>query len=262
LSPQVWNRIRETFFWLREKELQFDWLPPLPSQADLIQQLSPLGTQLFKNFFAFFSNSLTGVLQILFILVLGIMILVNPQSYRQNFIKLFPSFYRRRADEILTLTEDSLVNWLMGISINCLFIGTLSGIGLWILQVKLVLVHAILAGVLNFIPNIGPAASVIFPIMMALLDSPWKIVAIIILYVIIQNVESYWLTPIVMSKQVSLLPAITLVAQIFFAQLFGFFGLLLALPLTVIAKVWLEELLLKDILDKWQSSPNKSVSNE
>ena len=135
--------------------------------------------------------------------------------------------------------------------INCIFIGTLSGIGLLFLQVKLVLVHALLAGLLNFIPNIGPATSVIFPIMIAVLDAPWKILPIIIWYFIIQNIESYWLTPKVMAEKVSLLPAVTLFAQIFFASSFGLLGLLLALPLTVVAKTWIDEMLFEDILDRW-----------
>ncbi|MDJ0528462.1 MAG: AI-2E family transporter, partial [Microcystis sp. M53600_WE12] len=66
------------------------------------------------------------------------------------------------------------------------------------------------------------------------------------------------LTPTVMAKQVSLLPAITLIAQIFFAQMFGILGLLLALPLTVVVKTWLDELLFKDILDQWDHGHNKS----
>jgi predicted PurR-regulated permease PerM len=55
-----------------------------------------------------------------------------------------------------------------------------------------------------------------------------------------------------MAKQVSLLPAITLTVQIFFASFFGFLGLLIALPLAVVAKVWLETVLIHDILDRWQ----------
>ena len=133
-----------------------------------------------------------------------------------------------------------------------MFIAALSGLGLWLLQIKLVLVHALMAGILNFIPNIGPAASVIFPLMIAVLDAPWKIIAVLVLYFIIQNIESYWLTPIVMAKQVSLLPAVTLIAQLLFASLFGLLGLLLALPLTVVAKTWIEEALFKDLLDTWQ----------
>ncbi|MGK7957611.1 MAG: AI-2E family transporter [Crocosphaera sp.] len=253
LLPNVWERLRTNLIILSESESRFDWLPPPPSLNDLLTRLQPLLTDVFANFFTVFSNSLVVILKGFFVFFLTITMLINPQKYRHLFLKLFPSFYRKRGDEILTLSEVALGNWLAGVTINCLFIGTLSGLGLWLLQVKLVLVHALLAGLLNFIPNVGPAASVIFPLMVALLDAPWKIWAILIWYFIIQNIESYWLTPTVMAKQVSLLPAVTLMAQIFFAQTFGILGLLLALPLAVVAKTWIEEVLFKDILDSWDS---------
>jgi predicted PurR-regulated permease PerM len=257
LLPQAWDLVRNNSIRWRQ-QFQFDWLPSLPNLSDLVQQLQPLGTFVFSNFFTFFSNSIAAILQLLFVLVLAIMMLANPQPYRQAFLKLFPHFYRRRAEEILTLSEAGLGNWLLGIAISSTMVGLFSGFGLFVLQINLVLVHAILAGLLNFIPNIGPTASVIFPILIAVIDAPWKIVAILILYFIIQNVESYLLTPTVMAKQVSLLPAITLIAQIFFAQIFGILGLLLALPLTVVVKTWLDELLFKDILDQWDHGHNKS----
>jgi predicted PurR-regulated permease PerM len=253
LLPNVWERLRSSLILLSEKQSRFDWLPLPPSLTELLTQLQPLFTEIFTNFFTVFSNSFTIILQFIFVAALTILMVINPQKYRSLFLKLFPSFYRKRGDEILTLSETALGNWLTGITINCLFIGILSGLGLWLLQVKLVLVHALLAGLLNFIPNVGPASSVIFPLMVALLDEHWKIWAILIWYFIIQNIESYWLTPTVMAKQVSLLPAVTLVAQIFFARSFGILGLLLALPLAVVTKTWIEEILFKDILDPWDS---------
>ncbi len=249
LLPKVWQKIDSTVEIIKA-ELP-DFLPDLPTRKDLIAQLPSL-QQLLNNFITFFSDSLTIILQLLLVFVLTLMMLSNPQSYRKAFISLFPAFYRRRVDYILSESEVALGNWLSGILVNCLFIGVASGIGLAFLQIPLVLVHAILAGVLNFIPNIGPAASVVFPLMIAVLEAPWKIVAVVILYFIVQNLETYWLSPIVMAKQVSLLPAITLTAQIFFAQTFGVLGLLLALPLTVVGKIWLEEVVFKDILDQWQ----------
>jgi predicted PurR-regulated permease PerM len=250
LLPKIWETFRSQIITIQAKN--YEWLPAPPSLSDLITQLQPLTSRLVTNFFSFFSGFLIVTLKLTFLLVLMLLMLIDPQTYRQVFLQLFPSFYRRRADEILSLSEIAIVNWLGGTLINCMFIGLLSAIGLWFLQVKLVLVHGLLAGLLNFIPNIGPTASVIFPIMIALLDAPWKILAILIWYLIVQNIESYLLTPTVMAKQVSLLPAVTLLAQIFFASVFGVLGLLLALPLTVVAKTWVEELLFKDILDQWQ----------
>jgi predicted PurR-regulated permease PerM len=94
---------------------------------------------------------------------------------------------------------------------------------------------------------------VIPPIALALLDAPWKAVAVLILYIVIQQLESNVLTPLVMEKQVSLPPAVTLASQVIFASFFGFLGLFLALPLVVILQVWIKELLVKDILNDWQN---------
>jgi len=249
--PSVGDRLRQ-FVQTLQARSDLPFLGQFFSMEALPESLTGLGANGLTSLLQFFSDSLNAFAQILFIVAIAVMMLLSPQAYRQGALKLFPSFYRRRADQILTQAESALGNWLTGVIINSLFIATLSGLGLWALQIKLVLVHAIMAGILNFIPNIGPAASVIFPLMIAVLDDPWKIIAVLILYFIIQNVESYWLTPIVMAKQVSLLPAVTLMAQLLFASLFGLLGLLLALPLTVVAKTWIEEALFKDLLDNWQ----------
>ncbi len=239
------------------------WFPELrlevPNLSTLPQQLQPIIQNLIQNFFAFFSNSLTVLLQILLVMVLALMLLTNPRAYRNAAIRLFPSFYRQRADEILVECEIALGNWLGGIFINSIFVIVMSGIGLWVLQIDLLLVHALLAGLLNFIPNIGPALSVVFPLSVALLGPIWKAIPVVVLYIVIQNLESYWVSPLVMAKQVSLLPAVTLGAQVFFASFFGFLGLVLALPLTVVVKVWIEEALIKDILDHWTTRAPKDT---
>ncbi|ERT05805.1 hypothetical protein M595_4211 [Lyngbya aestuarii BL J] len=241
------------------------WFPQqlefrVPTIPEIAQQVGPLAQNVLGNFFAFFSNSLTTLLQLLLVIVLTLMFLSNPVAYRTVFVRLFPSFYRRRADEILSGCETVLLQWMAGIVINSIFIASLSAIGLLILGIPFVFAHALLAGVFNFIPNLGPAASVVFPVSVALLDTPWKALTVIILYIFIQNLESYWFSPMIMQKQVSLLPAATLTAQIFFARFFGFLGLVLALPLAVVSKVWIEEAIMKDILDQWQSQRTTATS--
>jgi predicted PurR-regulated permease PerM len=94
------------------------------------------------------------------------------------------------------------------------------------------------------------------------LDAPWKALAVLGLYVVIQNIESYWLTPTVMAQQVALLPAITLTSQLFFTNAFGVLGLVMALPLAVVTKIWIEETLFKDILDRWQQPPSQPNSEQ
>jgi predicted PurR-regulated permease PerM len=248
LLPAAFSQLRTVIVRL---ERVSEWIPEPPTWKDLIQQLQAFG----PLFLSVFSGSVATFAQFLLVIVLTLMMLAAPQNYRSSFLKLFPSFYRRRAEGILDRCEVALGSWLQGMTVNCVFIGLGSGLGLLILGVDLVLVHALIAGLLNFIPNIGPFTSAVFPIMVALLDAPWKVVAVLVWYVILQNLESYWLSPTVMAKQVALLPAITLTAQIFFARSFGLLGLILALPLTVVAKTWLEDVLFVDILDQWRDCP-------
>lgn len=209
-----------------------------------------------SNFFSFFNSSLRIFIQTLFVAVLALMMLTNPNAYLNTILLLFPSFYRQRAKEIFGKCEVALGNWLGGIVISSIFIFGFSFIGLLILGIDLSFAHALLAGILNFIPNLGPTLSMVFPVVVALLsDEPWKAIAVVGLYIVLQQIESYAVTPTVMAHQVSLLPAFTLIAQIFFASIFGFLGLLLALPLTVVAKTWIQELLIKDVLNHWHLAP-------
>ncbi len=232
-----------------------DWFPDrdlrlLPAFPDLLRQATAIGSTVFGNFLTFFSSSVAIVLQVVLLLVLTLMMLANPSAYRQLLLRLFPSSYRRRADEILTKCEKTLMFWLGGVALSSLFVATLSFTGLVLLKVPYAFAHAVLAGLFNFIPNLGPALSAVFPVFVALLQSPGTALATVVLYVLIQNVESYWFSPMVMQKQVSLLPAATLISQIFFATFLGPLGLVLALPLAVVCKTWIEEAWIVDVLDK------------
>lgn len=234
------------------------WFPEggieLPKLSELTQQFGPLAGRLFSNFFVFFSNSLGILLQLLLLTILTFMLLAEPLAYRQLLIRLFPSFYRKRADYILSECETLLLSWMGGAFKSSVFVFVLSAIGLLVLGVPFVFANALIAGVFNLIPNIGPGLSAIFPLFVAVLESPGKAIAVLILYFIIQNLESYWFAPMTMKQQVSLLPAATLIAQIFFATFLGFWGLILALPLAVVVKTWVEEAFIKDVLDRWQGT--------
>jgi predicted PurR-regulated permease PerM len=244
-----------------ESRLPGQTLRYIPTVNDLMRQIQPFATWAFNNFFSLFSNFLTILLNLLLVVILTIMLLVNPLPYRQGFLQLFPSFYRRRADEILSRCEVALVGWVRGILIDMVVIGIISGLGLWILQVPLVLANAAIAGLLEAIPNVGPTLSLIPPMAVALLDAPWKAGAVLVLYILLQQMEQYLLVPFVMQQQVSLLPAVTLLSQVIFAIFFGFLGLFLAIPLVIVGQIWLQEVLIKDVLDPWQAAPTPAVTS-
>ncbi|NET08985.1 MAG: AI-2E family transporter [Merismopedia sp. SIO2A8] len=247
-----------------------DWFPPiqevldelqLPPLGDVVQEVGGITQRVFSNFLTFFSSTAAIALQLLLVFVLILMMVGDPQAYRNLLLRLFPSFYRRRADDILSKCEQVLLAWMGGVLLSSIFVAITCAIGLSFLGIDLVFAHALLAGLFNIIPNIGPTLSVIFPVFVALIDSPGRAIGVVILYLVVQNVESYWFSPMVMRQQVSLLPAATLIAQLFFATFLGPVGLILALPLTVVSKVWIEEAFIHDILDQWTLNPRLSSSS-
>jgi len=262
LLPQGIERLNT---WIQDLKTQVpgQFLAYLPDINTLIAQLQPLANELLGRSFTFVSSSLVVVLHILLVTILTLMLLFDPVAYRKAFISLFPSFYRRRADGILDRCEVALGGWTLGILFNMITIGIFSCIGLWALGVKLAFAQGVLAGLMMFIPNIGPTISIIPPMAIALLDAsygPIKSLGVLALYVGSHVLESHLLTPLVMAKQVSLLPAGVLLSQLFFATVFGFLGLFMAIPLAVVSQVWLQEVLIKDVLDKLR--PQSSVEFE
>ncbi len=196
----------------------------------------------------------TVLVQLLFVLAVALMVTVQPVAYREVAVLLVPSSYRRRFRQVLVLCGHALSDWMVGVVISSLCVGGLAALGLWLLGVKLVAANAVLAGLLNVIPNIGPTLSTVFPMSVALLDAPWKALAVLILYIAVQNLESYLITPSVMQHQLNLLPGLTLAAQLLFTVLFGPLGLLLALPLAVCLQVLVREVLIHDVLDSWNQA--------
>jgi predicted PurR-regulated permease PerM len=200
----------------------------------------------FKNLLNIAGNLGSGILKLIFVLVVSLMISIEPNQYKENILLLIPKNYRNKFRNILDKCNNALANWTFSMVISSLSVGLLSLIVLSILDVKYIVSNALIAMVLNIIPNIGPVISGIFPISIALLDNFWKPLAVLAAYVIIQNIESYIIMPSIMKKKANLLPGLTLISQFGFTFIFGPLGLILSLPLAVVIKV-LINVLVRDI---------------
>ena len=200
----------------------------------------------FKNLINIAGNLGSGLLRLIFVLAVSLMISIEPKQYKENVLLLIPKNYRNKFRNILEKCNIALANWTFSMVISSISVGLLSLIVLSILDVKYVVSNALIAMVLNIIPNIGPVISGIFPISIALLDNFWKPLAVLGAYVIIQNIESYIIIPSIMKKKANLLPGLTLISQFGFTFIFGPLGIILSLPLAVVTQVLIKESI-KDI---------------
>jgi len=194
-----------------------------------------------KNLINIAGNLGSGILKLIFVLAVSLMISIEPNQYKENILLLIPKNYRNKFRNVLEKCNIALANWTFSMVISSLSVGLLSLIVLSILDVKYVVSNALIAMVLNIIPNIGPVISGIFPISIALLDNFWKPLAVLGAYVIIQNIESYIIMPSIMKKKANLLPGLTLISQFGFTFIFGPLGLILSLPLAVVIQVLIKE---------------------
>ena len=255
---KLWELLINTYFNFAEL-IYKDNIPDLADRSILINKLNifPDGgtlangvTDSITKLINLAGNVGIGIIQFIFIISVALMITLQPNSYRDVAILLVPSFYRRRARTILFKCGNALSNWMIGVVLSSICVAILVSIGLYLLGIKLVIANALIAGILNIIPNVGPTISTIFPLSVALLETPWKSLAVLGLYILIQNIESYIITPSIMHKQVKLLPGLTITAQFIFTILFGPLGLLLAIPMAVVIQIFVKEIIIHDILER------------
>jgi predicted PurR-regulated permease PerM len=172
----------------------------------------------------------------------GFFLVLNPTSYLNSVLRLVPLKGRPRLRSALEEVAINLKRWLAGMSVAMLMIFVTTTTALWLLGVPAPLALGLIAGVLNFIPFVGPILSAIPAIALALTVSPSMALWVAILYVVIQQIESYALIPVVMRHAVRLQPAATLLFQMMMAVLFGFLGLLVAVPLLAAIRVLVRRL--------------------
>ncbi|TLX57976.1 AI-2E family transporter [Stutzerimonas nosocomialis] len=181
-------------------------------------------------------------------LVLGICLSLTPGVYFNGLLMLVPPSYRPRAGKVLRETGSTLQSWLIAKLFEMLLIGVLTTLGLWLLGIELALVLGLIAGLLSFIPNVGPVLAVVPALLLASLEGMDTVLWVVGLYLLVQAIESYGLTPWLQKRIVSVPPAITIGMQLLFGLLAGTLGLLLATPLAAVGMVMIRRFYVEDLL--------------
>lgn len=184
-----------------------------------------------KYLFPFLTTTLQAVGGLLLIIFLSIYFATDPDLYRRGALALLPSRKREQGAEVMDRIAMVLRKWLVTQLIAMAVIGSVSTIALLILHVKAPFALGLLAGLFEFIPTVGPILSAVPAIAMAFLDSPEKALLVLAVYVGIQFLENHILIPLLMKGGMDLPPALTVVTQALLALVFGFLGLMVAVPM-------------------------------
>jgi predicted PurR-regulated permease PerM len=194
-----------------------------------------------------------GLLEVLLvpliILIGGLYALGDPnQRLLIPLLRAVPATRRDAFYRIISLLGERLFNWVRGTLLAMLAVGLLSSLALYFIGVPYWLVLGITIGLVEVIPIVGPWIGGVPAVVIAFLDEPMKGLWVAIAIIVIQQIESYMITPFAMSQAAKIHPLVTLFALILFGSIFGFLGILLALPLvifiwTVVQVLWVERAL-------------------
>ncbi|MDQ2766331.1 MAG: AI-2E family transporter [Gemmatimonadota bacterium] len=198
--------------------------------------------------FPFLTSTVEMFAGLLLILMMSLYIGADPDTYRNGILHLFPKRKRERLGEVLAAMATILRKWLVTQLIAMVTIGVVSTIALLALGVKAPFALGIIAALLEFVPTIGPILSAVPAIAMGFLDSPEKALYVGLAYLVIQQLEGHLLIPLLMKGGMDLPPVLTIVTQGLMALLFGFLGLMIAVPLLATVMVPIKMLYVEDAL--------------
>jgi predicted PurR-regulated permease PerM len=226
-------------------------------QVDLRKSLNQQLAGAAQHFFSFFSSTAAVLGGLMIMLFVAIFVAVDPGLYHRGLMHLFPHPARQRAGEVLSATATTLRRWLQMQMIAMLVIGVVTTVVLLLLGIKAAIALGIIAAILEFIPYVGPILSAVPAVAMGLLDGPEKAIYVVIAYTAIQQLEGVVLQPLLMKEGLELPPVMTILGQAFLSLVFGFLGLLLAVPLMASVMVPVKLLYVRDVVGDEVSVPGE-----
>lgn len=245
---KLMQTIPQTIQQIKDQLMQYTWAQKLLSKAPNINNVLSGKMNILSKMGNFFSATFGFFANLLIILIIGLFFSINPKSYIKGIVKLAPQGKREHVEEILKEIDTTLFWWLVGKIISMSIIGIFTGIGLKLLGIPLAFALGFIAGLLSFIPNIGPIASAVPAVLLALTKGPMMALYVVFLFLGVQALESYLITPYVQKKTISMPIALVIIAQVLMGVLVGGLGLVFATPLTAAAIVLVKKLYIEDAL--------------
>jgi predicted PurR-regulated permease PerM len=210
---------------------------PVPTGETLLQALPIAG------------GVLGAMGEAVLVILIGIYLAADPAPYVHDVVRLFPPHRRLRMAHIMNAIATALQKWLVGMALDMLFVGVVTGLGLWIVGVPLPFALGVLTGISVFVPYIGPAASSLLGLLLALSVSPTLALYAAAVYAIALTIEGNVTQPLLQRWAVSLSPVLNLLAIVAFGIIFGPWGAILGTPMAVAVSVLIRMAYVEDILE-------------
>lgn len=234
-----------------------EWIEKAPMGAALMEQVQSGSSQttdamgkVAKGTFTVFG----AVADVALVIFLAVYLAASPRTYRNGFLLLLPPAARERVGGALDSSGVALRKWLLGQLVAMVVVGVITGIGLWIIGVPLAFPLAILSGILEFVPVVGPLAAAVPGVLIAFTQGPEVALYAALVYFGVQFIEGNFVMPLAQRWAVSLPPALSLIGIVAFGMLFGLMGVLFAMPLLVVAVTMVNKLYVERMSDELPES--------
>nr|WP_297460163.1 AI-2E family transporter [uncultured Halomonas sp.] len=243
------------------------WLHGWPFGSQIIEQIeqSQPMQRIFDNWSArvslLFTTTFGMLFNVIVILFIGLFVAFEPALYRAGLIRLVAPSRRGGAVDLLEAIGRKMTWWLVGRLVSMTTVGLLAGSGLWLLGIPMALSLGLLAGLLSFIPYLGPILGAVPALLVAFTQDATAMLHVGLLYTAVQILESYLVTPLVQREAVSIPPALLLIVQVWLGLFAGLMGLLLAEPLIVLSMVMIQRLYVQGWLER-NDSPSEQAAGE
>ena len=192
--------------------------------------------------------SVAGVFgALIVILITAYFMAVRPQPLVDGLLRLVPPSRRRHARYVMERLRTAWIGWMKGVVVDMFVSGTLLYIGLRIIGLDFAILFAVITAFLVVVPYFGAIVGAIPPVLFALTDSPGKALATLIVYILVQQIESNMIVPLVMARTTRLHPALIAIGVVMVGNLFGIVGLFVAVPIISAAVILTEEIYVREI---------------
>jgi len=253
------DNIPQAFDKLKQQLSRFGWGQDLliwldTPKAQILNFLTGQ-SELFQRLGGVFVTTFDALTAVFVIILMSLYLAAEPSLYIDGLVQLFPPHRRARLRQVLAQSNRMLIGWFKGQLVSMSVLSVLMGFGLWILGVPLAVTLGVFTGIMTFIPNFGPLIAGIPTVLLALSVNPVTALYAVIWTVIVQTLEGSFITPVVHRNLIALPPALIIAVQILLASIYGFIGLVVAMPLVVLSLLLVKMLYVEDVLEAGATRP-------